>query len=237
MRRCGLGSLALAAFVAVVPSAAAAETTDVAMSDGRTYAHWAHPVLNAHIRRVPLRSSGKVGKLHPKTEDGYPEVYSVQRRLVDKLGHTWFKIGVPGRPNGRSGWVRDYALGPVYRVATRLVIDRTALRATLYRAGSRVWTSRIGVGAPGTPTPAGQFWVREKFRVAPGGSYGPRAIGTSNYSTLSDWPGGGVIGIHGTDQPGLIPGRPSHGCVRVPNAAIVQLYRLLPIGTPVVVSR
>jgi len=50
---------------------------------------------------------------------------------------------------------------------------------------------------------------------------------------LSDWPGGGVIGIHGTDEPQLIPGRPSHGCVRVPNAAITRLHTLMPVGTPV----
>ena len=49
---------------------------------------------------------------------------------------------------------------------------------------------------------------------------------------LSDWPGGGVIGIHGTNEPYLIPGRPSHGCIRVPNRAISRLYRLMPIGTP-----
>ena len=50
---------------------------------------------------------------------------------------------------------------------------------------------------------------------------------------LSDWPGGGVVGIHGTNQPQLLPGRVSHGCVRVPNAAIRRLARLMPIGTPV----
>ena len=50
---------------------------------------------------------------------------------------------------------------------------------------------------------------------------------------LTDWPGGGVVGIHGTDQPSLIPGHPSHGCVRVPNGAILALARLMPLGTPV----
>jgi lipoprotein-anchoring transpeptidase ErfK/SrfK len=50
---------------------------------------------------------------------------------------------------------------------------------------------------------------------------------------LSDWPGGGVIGIHGTNEPGLIPGHPSHGCVRVPNDAVRRLARLMPLGTPV----
>ena len=65
--------------------------------------------------------------------------------------------------------------------------------------------------------------------------YGPLAFGTSAYSVLSDWPGGGVIGIHGTDQPGLLPGRPSHGCVRVRNADIRRLARLMPVGTPLTI--
>jgi lipoprotein-anchoring transpeptidase ErfK/SrfK len=52
---------------------------------------------------------------------------------------------------------------------------------------------------------------------------------------VSDWPGGGVVGIHGTDQPELIPGRPSHGCIRVRNADMATLYRLTPVGTPVVI--
>jgi lipoprotein-anchoring transpeptidase ErfK/SrfK len=90
------------------------------------------------------------------------------------------------------------------------------------------------VGARGTPTPAGRFWIREKFRVRPrGGVYGPFAFGTAGYSVLSDWPRGGVVGIHGTNRPDLIPGRPSHGCVRVPNGKIMRLRRLMPIGTPV----
>jgi hypothetical protein len=36
-------------------------------------------------------------------------------------------------------------------------------------------------------------------------------------------PGGGVIGIHGTNQPYLIPGWPSHGCIRVANRPIRRL--------------
>jgi lipoprotein-anchoring transpeptidase ErfK/SrfK len=91
----------------------------------------------------------------------------------------------------------------------------------------------VGTGKASTPTPGGQFWIREKFRVPNSrGIYGPAAFGTGGYSRLSDWPGGGVIGIHGTNEPYLIPGHPSHGCVRVPNHAISRLYRLMPIGTP-----
>ena len=138
------------------------------------------------------------------------------------------------RPNGRRGWVRDSALGPLNLVRTRLVVDRRRQRATLYRSGRQVWKSRIGVGSPNTPTPEGRFWIRERIKVPnAGGPYGPWAFGTSAYSRLSDWPGGGVIGIHGTNQPQLIPGRPSHGCIRVENQAIRRLALLMPVGTPV----
>ena len=95
-------------------------------------------------------------------------------------------------------------------------------------------SARVGVGKASTPTPAGRFWIREKFHVQGVPLYGPRAIGTSAYApTLSDWPGGGVVGLHGTDQPGLIPGRPSHGCIRLRNRDILRLYRLAPVGTPI----
>ena len=42
-----------------------------------------------------------------------------------------------------------------------------------------------------------------------------------------------MIGIHGTNQPRLIPGKISHGCVRVRNSNIRRLKRLMPLGTPI----
>jgi L,D-transpeptidase catalytic domain len=231
----GAGALALlVTLVLPAPASAGSQPAgSVRLSDGRTFAHWAHPQRRAAVRRWPSQSSPRVARIHYLTEDGFPEVYPILRSFRDRRGGSWLRIRIPMRPNGRTGWVRDSALGPLYLVQTRLVVDRRWLRATLYRSGRRIWRSPIGVGKAGTPTPAGEFWIREKFTVAnPGGPYGPRAFGTGAYSRLSDWPGGGVIGIHGTNQPHLIPGRPSHGCIRVPNRAISRLYRLMPIGTP-----
>jgi lipoprotein-anchoring transpeptidase ErfK/SrfK len=234
-RKPWVGTLVLLVTLAlpVSASAGARPARGVPLTDGRTFAHWAHPQDRASIRRQPSRASRRVAWIHYLTEDRFPEVYPVLRRLSDRHGRTWLRIRIPMRPNGRTGWVRSSALGPLYRVRTRLVVDRGRLRATLYRSGRRIWRSPIGVGKAGTPTPAGHFWIREKFTTGnPGGTYGPRAFGTSDYSRLSDWPGGGVIGIHGTNEPHLIPGRPSHGCIRVPNRAISRLYRLMRIGTP-----
>jgi L,D-transpeptidase-like protein len=235
-RESWVGALAVLVTLAL-PAASVSDGAQFAGSmrllDGRTFAHWAHPQHRAVVRRRPSERSRRVARIHYRTEDGFPEVYSVLRRFTDRHGRGWLRIRIPMRPNGRTGWVRTSALGPLNRVRTRLVVDRGRLRATLYRSGRRIWRSPIGVGKAGTPTPAGHFWIREKFRVGnPDGPYGPRAFGTSDYSRLTDWPGGGVIGIHGTNEPYLIPGRPSHGCIRVPNHAISRLYRLMPIGTP-----
>ncbi len=223
-------AVAIAA-VALVGGGGDALAADTRLSDERRLTRWAHPWTPSPIRAQPSSSSRMVGRLHFKTEDGVPEVYlALISRTVD--GREWIQIRMLGRPNGRKGWVLRDALGGFNTVRTQLVINLGTLRATLFKRGRRIWSSRVGVGAPSTPTPRGRYYVRERLRSL-GGAYGPWAFGTSAYSVLSDWPGGGVVGVHGTNQPQLIPGRPSHGCVRVPNRKIRQLARKMPIGTPI----
>jgi L,D-transpeptidase-like protein len=201
------------------------------LSNERTVSRVAGTYVRARIRKRPSPHAGTIGRLRYHTEDGPLEVYLTLRSRVDRQGHTWILVRVPGRPNGRTGWVPEDALGPLRLLRTQLIVDRGALRATLYRKGKQIWSSPVGVGAPATPTPAGRFWIRERLKAL-GGPYGPWAFGTAAYSSLSEWPGGGVVGIHGTNQPSLIPGRPSHGCIRLPNSAVMRLARILPIGTP-----
>lgn len=224
------------------PAANAGPRADsVKRSDERGLTQWAHPVHDvAPIRARPTPAGRQIGRTHRRTEDGFPEVYPVLRSWTGPEGGTWLKVRIPKLRQGSKGWVRAAALGPLYRVQKRLVIDQSRQRATLYKRGRKIWDAAVGVGAAATPTPNGHFWIREKFKVREefkksetGNIYGPRAFGTSAYSVLSDWPGGGVIGIHGTNQPALIPGRPSHGCIRVRNAEVRKLYRLMPIGTPI----
>ena len=217
----------------VRPLGAGGPLGDEVLSDEETITRYAHVYRRSRIRQEPTAAAPTIRRLRFKTEDGPPEVYPVLRsRVVDTV--TWVEVRIPMRPNGRTGWVPRDALGPLLAVRTKLLVDRRRLRATLYRNGRRIWTSRVGIGKRATPTPRGRFWIRSRLRnLRGGGMYGPWAFGTGAYSVLSDWPGGGVVGIHGTNQPRLIPGRPSSGCIRVPNAKIRRLVRLMPIGTPV----
>jgi hypothetical protein len=213
---------------AVAPPAA-----EERLSDERAYTRWAHPLTSSLIRAAPLPGAYAVGRLHPSTEEGEPEVYLLLDQLTNAAGITWVKLRVPGRPNGRIGWVRRGDLGAFHLTHWALTVDLSRLRATLFLDGRETWSAPVGVGSPATPTPAGHFWIRELLRVPGHTLYGPFAFGTSDYSVLSEWPHGGVVGIHGTNQPQLIPGRPSHGCVRMSNADIVYLAHHLPIGAPV----
>jgi hypothetical protein len=224
---------ALAWFALAIP-AAGAEVVEERLSDEFAKTHWAYPERAESVLSAPAAGATRVGALRMSTELHAPEVYVVlTRRTIG--AEVWLQVRLPMRPNGRVGWVPQDALSPLHVTFTSLTINVAKRRATLYESGKRIWSAPVGVGKPGTPTPRGRFWIRQRLHLnGRGGVYGAYAFGTSAYSEkLTDWPGGGVIGIHGTNQPGLIPGAVSHGCVRVRNPQIRDLRRLMGIGTPV----
>jgi lipoprotein-anchoring transpeptidase ErfK/SrfK len=230
--------LPAAVFACLVALAAPAGAgSGVVLSNEQTVTQWAHPKSRALVRLSPDPGSHALAHLHPRTEDGLPEVYETLQQRTDASGAVWIKVRLPMRPNGRTGWVPRSSLGRLHTVHTQLVVRRGKLRATLYRDGRVIFRAPVGIGMRGLPTPGGHFYVRERLRISGGGgAYGPVAFGTSAYSPkLTDWPGGGVVGIHGTNEPQAVPGRPSHGCVRMRNRDIVRLGRLMPLGTPVLI--
>ncbi|HEX2106010.1 MAG TPA: L,D-transpeptidase family protein [Solirubrobacteraceae bacterium] len=204
------------------------------LSDERSQTRWAYPQWRAKVRSRPSTRARTVTRLRLLTEDRFPEIYVALSRWTDPRGSQWVKVRLPMRPNGRTGWVPRSALAELNLVRKYIDVDKRRLRVTLYDRGRAVFSARVGVGKRGTPTPSGTYYIREKFKVRGVPLYGTHAIGTSAYApTLSDWPGGGVVGLHGTNQPHLIPGRPSHGCIRLKNRDIARLYRLAPRGTPI----
>ena len=207
---------------------------DVRLSDERTYARWAYTAALANIYNAPRHRARRTGRLRWYTEDGFPEVYLLLRSHTDRFGQEWIQLRIPGRPNGRVGWVRREALDEFHLTRYLIVVDRHRLRISVYQRGRRIWSAPVGVGKPGTPTPAGRFWIRERFKILdPGSGYWPYAFGTADYSTLTEWPGGGVVGIHGPYyEPGAIPGRPSHGCIRLHTADDAWLAKHVGVGTP-----
>jgi hypothetical protein len=198
---------------------------------------WAYLESPTNAYASPSSRSRVLGYLSLTTQDDTSQlVLEQQRELIH--GSWWVQVRLPLRPAGQIGWVPQRVLGEPQTVDTYLVVSTENTTLTLYRNGKVIFTTRVGTGAPSTPTPHGQFYIRDRLDGFSAGSiYGPLAFGTSALSNVeTDWPGGGVIGIHGTDEPSLIPGHPSHGCIRVPNWEIVKLAKLLPIGTPLTIE-
>ena len=167
--------------------------------------------------------------------NGYPTVFGVVGKVLTRSCKTsWYRVRLPMRPNGATGYVRPWRLH-VVPVRARIVVDVSARRLTLYRSGKPFLSTAVAVGSPATPTPTGTFYVNQ--RLVPSdtsGPFGPGAVGISAFSdVLTGWAQGGPVAIHGTNQPELIPGRISHGCVRVRNKKINRLRRLMPLGTPI----
>ena len=145
---------------------------------------------------------------------------------------------LPVRPNESTGWIEAADVELTY-TDLAVTISRGAKTLEVTKQGESVGTFPVAIGEPGTPTPTGFFYIKELLAPEdPDGTYGPLAYGLSGHSdevNNAQFPDG-VIGIHGTDQPELIPGEVSHGCVRMTNDDITAVVDLqLPLGTPVTI--
>ena len=152
---------------------------------------------------------------------------------------TWYRISIPGRPNGRTGWVRAGGV-EIHPVQKRLIVYRGAKKFEYWNGSKLVRTGKVAVGKPGAETPLGLFYVTWKFNPSIDPEWailGAYAFETSAYSKLTDWPGGGIVGMHGTPWPWLLGQAVSHGCIRVHNDSIEFLRNRVPLGTPVKIVR
>jgi hypothetical protein len=194
----------------------------------------------AVVRSRPTPKSLRVAVLRQFRPDFRPQfVLALSVRRNSDGEPTWYRVSVPGRPNGRSGWVRAAAL-EVRPVHKRLVIYRGARRFQFWDGDRLVRTGKVAVGKPGAETPLGLFYVTWKFNptIDPNWAIlGEYAFETSAYSKLTDWPGGGIVGVHGTPWPELLGQAVSHGCVRLSNENIRFLRHRVPLGTPVRIVR
>lgn len=205
--------------------------------DRRERVAWFAPVRHAFVARArPTPDGPAVAALATTTPEGTTNIVRVMSQRPTG-GRLWVRVELAVLPNGRTGWVPRSSLGGLRVVHTHLIVDRRRLTATLLVDGRKAFTAPVGVGTSSSPTPSGTFYVRDRLSGFGDPFYGPLAFGTNARSArLTDWPGGGFIGIHGTNEPQLIPGRVSHGCIRMRNRDIVRLGRLMPVGTPVTVT-
>ena len=188
-----------------------------------------------HVHRAPGgKAFARFGRLNI---NNVPTVFAALEAVPGaRCRAAWYRVLIPLKPHGQTGYVRarEVRLRPLQ---TRIVVDLSTRRLTVFDRGKRVLGAKIAIGARSTPTPIGSFYVNQRFRGDPQGPYGWAAIGISAFSeVLHGWPQGGPVAIHGTNRPSLLGLPISNGCIRVSNETVKRLWRLAPTGTPVQVQ-
>lgn len=149
----------------------------------------------------------------------------------------WLEAYMPTRPNEHTGFIRgsDVSLSTV---DTQIKVELNYHRLTAWAGDRMVAQYPVVIGKASTPTPRGLYYLAMLLRTPnPGGAYGPYVFGLSAHSTVYESFGGGdgMVGVHGTNQPGLMGRSASNGCIRLTNAAITSLISSMPVGTPIAI--
>jgi lipoprotein-anchoring transpeptidase ErfK/SrfK len=162
------------------------------------------------------------------THENVPLTFSVEGQVGDR-----YHVRLPIRPNGSMAWI-DADQVQTHPVSQRIVVDISDRRLTLLEDGQVTMEEPVAVGAEGTPTPLGDFFVDISL-PDPGAPYGDHMLSVAGFSdVLTDFGGGiGQIAIHGWNDPSVMGQAVSNGCVRLPNGTITHLAERTPVGTPV----
>jgi lipoprotein-anchoring transpeptidase ErfK/SrfK len=191
-------------------------------------------------RATVSKRSGRVfarfGRLNV---NGVPNIFSIRGAIVDAdCNPRSYLVQVPRRPNGVTGWVPAGQVDVVV-VTTRILVDLSDRRVTLFRDGRKVLSATAAIGSAATPTPTGSFYVNQRLiPTDKSGPFGPGAVGISAFSNvLTGWTQGGPIAIHGTNAPWSIGEAVSNGCIRLPNPTFRRVFAQALNGTPVVIRQ
>lgn len=137
-----------------------------------------------------------------------------------------------GRCPPVASWLILWLLLPVAPscAAYSIAVNKKMFNLMLIEDGRRivaVYPVAVGRGTPGWPaTPEGNFRIANKSLCPRGcGPYGTRFMGLAPSR----------VGIHGTNQPGKIGTRASHGCIRMHNRHVEELFEKVGVGTPVLI--
>lgn len=108
-----------------------------------------------------------------------------------------------------------------------ILVDVHRCKMLVFKGSEVVKTYTVAVGTKDTPSPIGNWKVSFKS-MNWGSGFGARFMGLD-----VTW---GKYGIHGTNKPWSIGSKASHGCIRMKDDDVIELYSMVQPGTPVIIS-
>lgn len=164
---------------------------------------------------------------YPGVIDGVYKTKTIAALKEFQLGSGLKATGIVGRKT----WLKlleeeelEWPVAPVETQSQPVINVHVDTRILTLVNNQTIRTYPVAVGRPSMPTPPGQWTIVQKA-LNPGGPFGVRWMRLS-----IPW---GGYGIHGTNNPASIGKAVSHGCVRMYNNDVIEVYDLVPIGTRV----
>lgn len=173
-------------------------------------------------------------------DDFYYDTYTIRK------GDTYAKLAKTKRVSlewlKRANNARRLVAGSsmrVPRVNYMLIVDKSEKKLFWILGADILKAYPISVGREGMESPEGEFtivnkvmnpvWYKMKEQYPPDSP--ENLLGTR-------WMGLNIkgYGIHGTKRPGNIGKAVSHGCIRLLNAHVEELFQWIPVGTRVVIE-
>ncbi|MCU0566892.1 MAG: L,D-transpeptidase family protein [Oculatellaceae cyanobacterium Prado106] len=193
------------------------------------------PLPQAPATQSPLLQEPAVQNRTPQNSvQQSPPAAPVQSLLDSLLGLT------PPASLPALGGADMYVPFPEAATRIHLVIRLADRRVYIYDRDQIKASFPIAVGRSGWETPVGKYQVMQKIidpswehpftgEIAPPGTDNP--LGTRWIGFWTD--GTNYIGFHGTPNEASVGTAASHGCIRMYNQDVEQLYDMVKIGTPV----
>jgi peptidoglycan hydrolase-like protein with peptidoglycan-binding domain len=154
---------------------------------------------------LAVASAQEVLDLHP---DGTVDLYTLQA-LVSATDQKLFGEKIPAIPERVS-----------------VIIDMDRLTLTLFDGGEPYKQYPVAMGKYESPTPVGNWEIISK-QMNPPSVMGTRWLGLNIPY--------GQYGVHGTNNPGSIGSFASHGCIRMHNVHVEEIYPAVAVGTSVTI--
>ena len=203
----------------------------------------------ARVRKNPKDAAIKITVRHifrEKSHNGRALAIDATRQAIDaQLDDPAAPRKVHARLTKVTAKVTFANLARVYN--TVVTIDRDNFKLRLFKGLKFRKSYGVAVGQPAYPTPDGRFAIQSK-QVNPtwsvpnspwaGELQGTTVEGGSAANPLkARWMGiANGVGIHGTGEDYSIGSRASHGCIRMHVADVIDLFKRVPLGTPVLIQ-
>lgn len=131
---------------------------------------------------------------------------------------------------------------PIPSGSPTLIVSLSERRLNVYREDKLQSSYEVAVGQAEWPTPTGRFQVQQMIEsptwrhpitkeVVPPGPDNPLGSRWIGFWSSPDW----QVGFHGTQETDLLGQAASHGCIRMRESDIQELYNQIEVGTVVII--